>query len=269
MHPVLFHIGALVIPSYGALASIGVLLALLLAQRTARTVKLPPAPVWNLCVLTLFAALLGSRLLLVAVNWRELLRHPLWILGLATIHHPLLAAAGVACGLLAAFLYIRWQHLPFASTLDALAAPLVLGMAFEQLGALLAGAGYGTETSVRWSVVYTNPLAARWSGAPLGIPVHPVQAYAALIYITLAVLLLVWLPTRQQNGDVAGVALLGVGVTTYVTEFWRDPEGRGRLLHGALDGPQVAAIVLVAVGAILLLERRRQAVVHQTEVAHG
>lgn len=269
MHPVLFHIGALVIPSYGALAAVGVLLALLLAQRTARNIKLPPAHIWNLCVLSLFAALLGSRLLLVAVNWRELLRHPLWILGLATIHHPLLAAAGVACGLLAAFLYIRWQHLPFPSTLDALAGPLVLGMAFEQFGALLAGAGYGTQTALPWAVVYTNPLAARWSGAPLGVPVHPVQAYAALVYLTLVVLLLIWLPARHQAGDVAGIALLGVGVTTYITEFWRDLEGRGRLLHGALDGPQVAAIGLVAAGALLLLERKRKAVVHQTEVAHG
>jgi phosphatidylglycerol:prolipoprotein diacylglycerol transferase len=257
VHPVLFHIGAVVIPSYGALAAIGVLAALLLAQRTARIVALSPAHVWNLCVVALFAALLGSRLLLVAVNWRELLRHPLWILGLATIHHPLLAAAGVVCGLIAALAYIRWQHLPFAPTLDALAAPLVVGMAFEQLGALLAGAGYGTETSVRWAVVYTSPLAARWSGAPLAVPVHPVQAYAALAYSTLAILLLVWLPARRQSGDVAGVALLGTGVATYVTEFWRDPEGRGQLLHGALDGPQLAALAFVLAGGLLLLDRTR------------
>jgi phosphatidylglycerol:prolipoprotein diacylglycerol transferase len=269
VHPVLFNIGALVIPSYGALAAIGVLLALLLAQRTARIVKVAPAHIWNLCVISLFAALLGSRLLLVAVNWRELLRHPLWILGLATIHHPLLAAAGVACGLLAALLYIRWQHMPFAAALDALAAPLVMGMAFEQFGALLAGAGFGTETSVPWAVVYTRPLAARWSGAPLGVPVHPVQAYAALVYLTLAVLLLVWLPARHQTGDAAGIALLGVGITMYVTEFWRDPDGRGQILHGALDGPQVAAIVLVAAGALLLAERKRKAAAHETEVAHG
>jgi hypothetical protein len=42
---------------------------------------------------------------------------------------------------------------------------------------------------VRWAVVYNHPLAHRWSGTPLGIPLHPVQAYAALAYATLAVLL--------------------------------------------------------------------------------
>ena len=70
------------------------------------------------------------------------------------------------------------------ATLDALAAPLTIGLALEQVGALLAGAGYGTETTVRWAVVYTHPLAQRWSGTPLGIPLHPVQAYAALAYAT-------------------------------------------------------------------------------------
>jgi phosphatidylglycerol:prolipoprotein diacylglycerol transferase len=47
-----------------------------------------------------------------------------------------------------------------------------------------------------------------------------------------------------------------MGVAVYITELWRDPEGRGALLGGALDGPQAAAIVLVLAGALVLLERR-------------
>jgi len=141
------------------------------------------------------------------------------------------------------------------ATMDAVAAPFTIGLALEQVGALLAGAGYGTDTSVRWAVVYTHPLAQRWSGTPLGIPLHPVQAYAALAYATLAILLLIWLPMRRQAGDVAGAALVGIGASVYITEFWRDPEGRGQLLHGALDLPQVGAIVLVLLGGWLLRER--------------
>ncbi|HET6207772.1 MAG TPA: hypothetical protein VFD98_13245, partial [Terracidiphilus sp.] len=55
----------------------------------------------------------------------------------------------------------------------------------------------------------------------------------------------------------AGFALMGIGVALYITEFWRDPEGRGQVLRGALDGPQVAAILLVVGGALLLRERKR------------
>jgi phosphatidylglycerol:prolipoprotein diacylglycerol transferase len=257
----------LLIPSYGALAALGMLLALFLAQRTARTAGVNPAQVWNLCVVALFAALAGQRLLLVLLNWRDLRTHPSWTLGLAMIHHPLLTAAGTLTGAGAAAAYAHWRELPLRATADVLAAPLALGLAFEQIGALLAGSGYGTETAVRWSVTYTNLLAARWSGTPLGIPLHPVQAYAALAFISLSVLLLVWLPARRQQGDVAGLSLLGIGVTVYMTEFWRDREGRGALLSGALDWPQVAAIALVLAGALMLLERKQAHIGH--EVEHG
>jgi len=257
VHPVLFHIGSIVIPSYGAVAALGVLLALFLATRLARVAAIDPNHIWNLSVIAMFSALLGTRLLLVVVNWSVVRLHPRWLLGLAMIHHPVLAAFGVLAGGAAAMLYARWQHLPAWSTADVLAAPLALGLAFEQWGALLAGSGYGTETRVPWAVIYTHPLAARWSGTPLGIPLQPVQAYAAVAFLTLSLFLCFWLTHRHRAGDVAGLALLGLGTVVYITEFWRDPEGRGRLLGGALDGPQVAAIGLVLAGAILLIERKR------------
>jgi phosphatidylglycerol---prolipoprotein diacylglyceryl transferase len=264
VHPILFNIGPILIPAYGAMAALGVLLALTLAQRTARTAGVNSTQLWNLCIVTLFVALVGSRLLLIIVNWTVLRSHPAWLLGLAMIHHPLLAAAGALLATLAAALYVRWQQMPLWSTADALAAPLALGLAFEQAGALLAGSGYGTETAVRWAIIYTNPLAARWSGAPLGVPLHPVQAYAALAFLTISLSLLVWLPYRRQQGDIAGLWLVGTGVAVYITELWRDSEGRGAILGGVLDGPQLAAIALVLAGALVLLERKRSRIVNTT-----
>ena len=260
MHPVLFHIGDFVIPSYGAVTALGVLLALALALRTARIAgrdtNLDSGKVWNLCILSLFAALAAARLLLVIANWSSLRLHPAWLLGLAMVHHPLLAATGSLAGAGCALWYAHRNKLPLRATADALAPPLILGLAFEQLGALAAGSGYGieAESGFRWAVTYTNPMAAIWSGAPLGVPLHPVQAYAALAFLTLAVLLLVWLPAERRKGDVAGLGLMGSGLAIYITELWRDPTGRGSLLHGALDGPQIAAILLVIAGALVLRE---------------
>jgi phosphatidylglycerol:prolipoprotein diacylglycerol transferase len=238
------------------MAALGVLLGLFLAQRTARIAGVNAGHVWNLCVVALFAALAGQRLLLVLVNWNDVRRHPSWLLGLAMIHHPLLGVAGALAGVGTAVLYARWVRLPLWSTADALAAPLALGLAFEQVGALLAGSGYGTETGVRWAVIYASPLAARWSGTPLGIPLHPVQAYAALGFLTLSILLQVGLPARRQQGDGSGTGLLGAGVVVFMTELWRDPEGRGALLGGVVNGPQAAAVVLVIAGGLMLLERK-------------
>jgi phosphatidylglycerol:prolipoprotein diacylglycerol transferase len=265
----------------------GVLLALFLAQRTARVVGIDAGKLWNLCVIALFAALIGSRLLLVAMNFADLRAHPGWMLGLAMIHHPLLSAFGAFCAVVAALLLGRWQRLPLWSTADALAAPIVLGVAFEQLGALLAGSDYGIEAqgiAVHWAVTYTHILAARWSGAPLGVPVHPVQAYAALAFLILSLFLLFLcqgttsvvpqiqqeepaylVPEKlrrglfqfpRQQGDLFGLMLLGAGVSVFVTEFWRDPEGRGALLGGTFNGPQAASIALVVAGGLVLLERK-------------
>lgn len=258
MYPILFHAGALLIPSYGVVTALGVLLALALALRTARMAGADPAKLWNLCVLSLFAALAAARLLLIAVNWGAVRIHPAWLLGLAMVHHPLLAGTGAAAGTGCAFWYARRNHLPLRATADALAAPLALGLAFEQAGALLAGSGYGIDAQpgLHWAVTYTNPMAAIWSGTPLGVPLHPVQAYAGLAFLTLAVLLLVWLPVQKRPGDIAGLWLMGTGAVIYVTEFWRDPEGRGSFLRGALDGPQIAAIVMVLASALVLRERR-------------
>lgn len=255
MHPVLFHIGAVLIPAYGAMAAVGVLTGLVLALGTARVAGVNPGHVWNLCVVAVCAALVCERLLLVAANWSALRSHPAWALGLGMIHHPLVAGAGAAAALGCGAWYARRHRMPMLATADALAAPLAVGLTFEQLGALLAGSGYGTPARVPWAVTYTSPLAALWSGTPLGEPLHPVQAYAALGFLALAVAAFVVLQVRRRAGDVAGGWLMCAGAEIYLTELWRDPVGRGVMLHGALDGPQIAAIAMVFAGALLLRER--------------
>ena len=261
MHPVLFHLGPVLIPAYGALAALGVLAALLLTQRTARTAGVDARHVWNLSVLALFSALIGSRLLLVAVNLSALRLHPGWLPGLSMVHHPLLTGLASAMGAKAALVYAHRRRMDLRKTADALAAPLALGLAFEQIGALLAGSGYGVDAtgfSTHWAVTYTDLRAALWSGTPLGVPLHPVQAYAALAFLTLAAALLVALPLRRRPGDVSGAALMGLGTIIFFTEFRRDPEGRGALLGGAIDGPQAAAVLLLLAGAALLLRQTEQ-----------
>ena len=91
-----------------------------------------------------------------------------------------------------------------------------------------------------------------------GARIH-VQAYAALAFLALAVLLWVWLPLERRPGDVAGLWLLGAGAAIYFTEFWRDWVGRGSLFNGIIDGPQIAAVFLVLAGALTLRETRTAA----------
>jgi phosphatidylglycerol:prolipoprotein diacylglycerol transferase len=275
MYPVLFHLGPLLVPSYGVAVALGVLAALLLAQWTARRCGLHahgdvdietrngPRHAWNLIVLAVFSAIALERLLLIAMNLGDLRRHPQWLLALAMVHHPLLAAFGALAALVAILLYCRWARLSLLAVFDTLAAPLCLGLAFEQTGALLAGSGYGREvlSPHAWAITYTSDFAANWSGAPLGVPVYPVQAYSAIALLVLTLWLCLWLARSSGRGEVAGGSLIGLGLILFLTEGYRDWEGRGVLFSGAgkipaLDLPQLAAVVLVLLGAALLLEWR-------------
>jgi hypothetical protein len=59
----------------------------------ART-GLDPRHAWNMLVLAVFSALAISRLLLIVMNLSDLRKHPTWLLAIAMVHHPLLAAVG-------------------------------------------------------------------------------------------------------------------------------------------------------------------------------
>jgi phosphatidylglycerol:prolipoprotein diacylglycerol transferase len=260
MDPVLFHIGSLVVPSYGACAALGVLLTLALAQLTAKRAGLDPRHAWNMVVLAVFTALAISRLVLIGMNLSDLARHPSWLLAVSMVHHPLLAAVGTLGGLLAIAGYARWASLPLPAVADCLAAPVSLGIAAEQLGALLAGSDFGRESasySVLGAVTYSNELAARWSGTPLGIALYPVQAYAAVGALLLAGITYGWLLLPRRPADIAGAWFLGGGVMLFVTEIFRDWEGRGVVLGGWVDLPQLVGLGMVICGGVLLLDWRR------------
>jgi phosphatidylglycerol:prolipoprotein diacylglycerol transferase len=256
MHPVLVHFGPLLVPSYGVCAALGILLMLGLAQWTAARAGLNPRHAWNVLVLGVFSALAVSRLALIVANLSDLRQHPAWLLAIAMVHHPLLAALGAVGALLAAIVYARWARITLAALGDCLAAPVSLGIAAEQLGALLAGSDYGRESFGGWAVTYTSELAARWSGTPLGVPLYPVQAYAALGALTLAAITLVWLGWPRRPGDVAGVGLVGAGALLAATEMLRDWEGRGVLPGGFVDTPQLVGLGMVVAGGLVLMQWR-------------
>jgi phosphatidylglycerol:prolipoprotein diacylglycerol transferase len=258
VHPVLFQIGSFVVPSYGVLAALGVLLALGLAQITAKRAGIDPGHAWNMIVLAIFAALAVSRFLLIAINFSALKQHPRWLFAVGMVHHPLLGLAAAAAGAATVLIYVRWSHLPLAKVADCLAAPISLGIAAEQLGALLAGSDYGSVTSVAWAVTYNSPVAMRWSGTPPGIPLHPLQAYAAIGSLLIAAFTYAWLSRSRRDGDVAGVWLVATGAWLFLTEIFRDWEGRGVLPGGIADAPQLVGLGLVLFGGLVLADRKQK-----------
>ena len=78
-----------------------------------------------------------------------------------------------------------------------------------------AGSHYGAPTAVPWGVTYTSRFAARTSGVPLGIALHPVQLYAAIGHFVLAAVLILLLRHGGRPAEVIGTALFADGVLRF------------------------------------------------------
>jgi len=119
MHPILFHLGHFTVPTFGVLAAVGLVCALLLSFHTATLAGLNPEALWDAGFFTVLSALILSRLLLVIANFKSFLSYPLLILAL-----PSLTATGLLLTLIAAFIYLKMRRLSLLRALDAWAPAL-------------------------------------------------------------------------------------------------------------------------------------------------
>lgn len=248
MHPILIEFGPFKLYTYGLLVALGFLAALGVGTREARRYGIEAKDFQDLAFAVLLAAILGARLLFVALEWRSFAANPLdvfalWKGGLVFYGGFLGAAA-------AALWVIRRRHLPPWDTADAVAPALSLGQALGRLGCFFAGCCYGAECALPWSVTFTDPR----SLARLGVPLHPTQLYEAAANLALfALLYFVVAPRRREAGRVFGWYLVLYPAARFTIEIFRaDP--RGAL--GALSTSQALSIPLLLVGVAILLLRR-------------
>jgi phosphatidylglycerol:prolipoprotein diacylglycerol transferase len=254
VHPELFRIGSLALPTYGVLLAIGFVASLWLLRRRAALYGLSPDTLSDLGIWILLSGLLGAKVLLVVVDW------PHYVTSLHAFGE-LLRSAGVFYGgligaILAAVVLIRKKGIPFWTLTDAAAPCVALGQAVGRLGCFSAGCCWGRETHVPWAITFTNPIAERNVGVPLGVPLHPTQIYEALGTALLCVLLIAF-EKRRFPGETFARYLLGYAVLRGTIEIFRgDP--RGTVLSNALSTSQFIAILgVLAAIAIFVAQGRK------------
>ncbi len=179
MHPVLFQLGPITIYTYGVLAAAGFLLGLWWAYRQAPRAGLDPRVIWNLGVYGILVALVCSKLWYIFSMWDYFIANPRAIFSLETFQSAGTFYGGVVGGILWVIFYARLHKLPLLGVFDLCAAPVALGHSIGRVGCFVAGCCYGKPTSLPWGVTFTNPIAARISGTPLNISLHPTQLYEA------------------------------------------------------------------------------------------
>ncbi|MEO6803490.1 MAG: prolipoprotein diacylglyceryl transferase family protein [Granulicella sp.] len=235
MHSSFFQFGQLHIPVYGVFAAVGLMAALALSQRTARLVRLDAGKVWDAALTMVVAALVFSRVLLVAGSWHSFLEAPLLVLSL-----PSLNDTGVLMTAIFMVVYLRWKKLPLLGFLDAMGPCFALVWAFLSLGELVAGTRDGMPTQ--------SLLAMK--DDMLG-KVQPVELYTMLVAMVLCGVLLRWMPRRGAAGLGFGLWLVLTGGASCLLGFLRLPSE----LYGTamLDPAQWIGLMMMIVGAALFL----------------
>ncbi len=248
MHPHLFQFGRLVLPTYGFLVAVGTILSLLVCLRTARLLSLDADKVWSLALVAIVTALVGSKLLLILLNWP---RYGVRALSMSLTGSRGPGPAAILIAVATALAYALHLRLPIRRTADAIAPSLALGSAVVSIGCLEAGCDYGTPTHLPWAVIFTSRAAM--PGTPLGVPLHPTQIYASLVQFALFVLLLWLLHRPHRDGEVLGAWLFLGGLSSFLLSFLRGDMGAS--LSGLIPVAQLVAAAMVLAGGLLWLHR--------------
>lgn len=237
------------------MAALGMVSALTVIFHLARFRGLDPDQMWNLGGIAAFSGILGAKVLLILLNWRDYAGDPGRIFSIATLQSGGVFSGGLLLAIGCSWWYVRREKIPFLSAADVFAPGIALGHAFGRIGCLAAGCCYGRATNLPWAITFHNPWAAEFSGTPLNQPLHPTQLYEFVAEL-INFVFLYWLCRRKQfEGQVMALFMIIYGSERFVFEFFRGDPGRGEVLGGLISGTQLIAMGLVVTGFLIYLRR--------------
>lgn len=154
--------------------------------------------------------------------------------------------------------FSRRPQLPFWQTADICGPAIALGQGIGRIWCLMAGDDYGRPTRMAWAVTFTDPDAATIGGAPLGVPLHPVQAYESVVCALLFVVLVRLLRRKRFDGEVILAYTVLYAIARFVLEFFRGDADRGFVVSWLSTSQFIAAILGLAAIALLVARRLPQ-----------
>lgn len=259
--------GALPVHAYGLMLMLAFLVGLLVARKRAPAYGVEPEGLIDLTLYVLVAAIIGSRLLYVALDLAkgsaDYAQDP-WLIfktwkGGLSFHGGLLG--GVIAGVLFA-----WRHrIPPWRLADVIAPGLGLAYAVARVGCLLNGCCYGRPTDLPWAIVFVDPYTHEHSP-----PSHPTQIYSMIGGLTIFGLLLLLGRIQLRRGLFEGLLacsfLILYSIERAIVEIWRAGVSAtwvqilqiGDRPPLGLTQAQLASLIiaLAALGALIVLGRR-------------
>lgn len=214
--------------------------------RSGRRKGMDPDELSSLGLWAIAGAFIGAKALMVVRTFPDYLANPS-----AFVSASFLTSAGDFYGgfiggvLASVWFFSRHPSLSFWPLADLCAPAIALGQAIGRIGCLMAGDDYGSPTTRPWAVTFTDPDAALVGGAPLGVPLHPVQVYESMACLAIFGVL-VWLARRKTfDGQILLAYSVLYAVARFLLEFVRGDVDRGFVFGGLLSTSQFIGLVIV------------------------
>jgi phosphatidylglycerol:prolipoprotein diacylglycerol transferase len=268
------------IHTYGLLIASAFLVGIWLAQREARRRGQDGERIADLAFWILVAALVGSRVYFILVNWgdyfgagRALVSTPLGRIPriLAVWEGGLVFYGGFIGAALTAWWYMRRHRMAFLPHADTLIPSVAFGHFLGRLGCFAAGCCWGevAHGHLPWaarfppgSLAYdtfasrAHPAEFLAADGASTLPLHPVQLYESFGELAIfLVLVLLVRPRKRFHGQVLATWLLLYAVLRTVVELFRGDVERG--VVAGLGVGQWTSLVIFAAGAAIWARARR------------
>src|SRR5438105_9701945 len=277
---------AIPIHTYGILVAAGFLVAMSLAARAAERAGLSRDKVFDLSFGILVAAMIGSRILFIIVNWDEYAHD---LVGIVQFWKGgLVFYGGVIGAVLFSVWYMRRREMPFLPYADAMGPTVAIGQALGRLGCFSAGCCWGGACDAHYafaarfppeSLAYQSQVSTRLitAGAPSTIPIHPTQLYEALGCALIFLFLTYWRSRKRFHGELLALYLMLYAPLRAVVETFRGDEERGRVFNFLggwarhawwnLSTSELISVGIFAAGVAIYVVRSRRTAAVESAVA--
>ena len=242
MKPILFSIGSFDIYGYGLMIALGIIAALVLAEKRAPKLGLNPDHVFNIGMWGAGMGLVGAKILYWIVELPSIMEDPSIMLD---IGNGFVVYGGIIGGIIGAVIYSRIKKIRFLQYFDLVMPSVALGQAFGRIGCFLAGCCYCRETDGWCHVVFTESMIAP-NGVKL-IPTQLISSGADLLHC----LVLLWIAKRAKgDGQVGGFYLIFYSIGRTLIELLRD-DPRGAV--GGLSTSQFISLFILLAGVAMVV----------------
>ena len=273
MDPVAFRLPGIGLPIYwyGIITVTCILIGCVVATVEAKRRGQNPDHVWNGLILVIIFGLIGARLYHVISSPQGLMRgfeyyrqHPVEIFMIRQGGLGIFGA--IAGGVLAVYIYARWQKLRFPTWLDIAAPGLALGQAIGRWGNYFNQELYGYPTTVPWGISIDLPYRLpQYANLPESTRFHPTFLYESL-WNLLAFVILLYVARRFGERLLAGDVFLVYCILYPLGRFFVEFQRPDAWMMGPLAAAQVISLLVIAAAAALLIYRhRRRAPIPQPE----